>query len=57
MKIDVFTLFPAWFDWFRDQRPVRNALALGHQFETIDFRATTPLMAKEGRQSMGDAQA
>jgi tRNA (guanine37-N1)-methyltransferase len=45
MKIDVFTLFPAWFDWFRDQRPVRNALALGNQFETVDFRATTPLSA------------
>ena len=26
MKIDVFTLFPAWFDWFREQRHVRNAL-------------------------------
>ena len=29
MKIDVFTLFPAWFDWFPEQRHVRNALALG----------------------------
>lgn len=45
MKIDVFTLFPAWFDWFRDQRHVRNALALGHQLEAIDLRATTPLSA------------
>jgi tRNA (guanine37-N1)-methyltransferase len=45
MKVDVFTLFPAWFDWFREQRHVRNALALGHEFETIDLRATTPLTA------------
>jgi tRNA (guanine37-N1)-methyltransferase len=45
MKIDVFTLFPDWFDWFRTQRHVRNALDLGHQFETVDLRATTPLSA------------
>jgi len=30
MKIDVLTLFPQWFDWFRDQRHVQNALGLGH---------------------------
>jgi tRNA (guanine37-N1)-methyltransferase len=45
MKIDVFTLFPAWFDWFRDQRHVRNALQLGHELDTVDIRATTPLTA------------
>jgi tRNA (guanine37-N1)-methyltransferase len=45
MKIDVFTLFPHWFDWFRDQRHVKNALGLGHEFETVDLRATTPLTA------------
>ena len=45
MRIDVFTLFPAWFDWFREQRHVRNALALGHSLEAIDLRATTPLKA------------
>jgi tRNA (guanine37-N1)-methyltransferase len=43
VNIDVFTLFPAWFDWFREQRHVSNALALGHGFEAIDLRATTPL--------------
>jgi tRNA (guanine37-N1)-methyltransferase len=41
----VFTLFPAWFDWFREQRHVRNALELGHTLEPIDLRATTPLKA------------
>jgi tRNA (guanine37-N1)-methyltransferase len=45
VNIDVFTLFPAWFDWFKDQRHVRNALALGHAFEAVDMRATTPLSA------------
>ncbi|MEA2347311.1 MAG: tRNA (guanine37-N1)-methyltransferase [Thermoleophilaceae bacterium] len=43
MRIDVFTLFPGWFDWFREQRPVSNALGLGHEFNTIDMRAATPL--------------
>jgi tRNA (guanine37-N1)-methyltransferase len=45
MNIDVFTLFPQWFDWFRTQRHVANALALGHRFECVDYRATTPLKA------------
>ena len=43
MKADVFTLFPHWFDWFRTQRHVENALALGHTVEAVDFRASTPL--------------
>jgi tRNA (guanine37-N1)-methyltransferase len=45
VRIDVVTLFPAWFAWFSEQRHVRNALALGHSFETVDLRATTPLKA------------
>ena len=45
MNLDVFTLFPAWFDWFREQRHVRNAVSLGHAFDAIDLRATTPLGA------------
>jgi tRNA (guanine37-N1)-methyltransferase len=45
MKIDIFTLFPGWFDWFREQRHVRNALELGHALEAVDLRATTPLKA------------
>jgi tRNA (guanine37-N1)-methyltransferase len=43
VKADVFTLFPHWFDWFRTQRHVENALALGHELATIDPRETTPL--------------
>jgi len=40
MRIDVFTLFPHWFDWFLEQRHVRNAAP---DIEFVDFRATTPL--------------
>jgi tRNA (guanine37-N1)-methyltransferase len=43
MDVDVFTLFPGWFDWFRSQRHVANALALGHTLACVDPRATTPL--------------
>jgi tRNA (guanine37-N1)-methyltransferase len=45
MRIDVFTLFPGWFDWFREQRHVRNAVEGGLAFEAVDLRATTPLAA------------
>ena len=45
MKIDVFTLFPHWFDWFVEQRHVRNALAGPLELERVDLRATTPLNA------------
>ena len=43
MNADVFTLFPQWFGWFREQRHMANALALGHTLEMLDPRATTPL--------------
>jgi tRNA (guanine37-N1)-methyltransferase len=43
VRIDVFTLFPQWFSWFTDQRHVARALELGHAFECVDPRATTPL--------------
>jgi tRNA (guanine37-N1)-methyltransferase len=43
VNIDVFTLFPDWFDWFRRQRHVTNALAAGHTVEPVDVRASTPL--------------
>jgi tRNA (guanine37-N1)-methyltransferase len=43
MNIDVFTLFPGWFDWFRTQRHVTNAVALGSALECVDYREHTPL--------------
>jgi tRNA (guanine37-N1)-methyltransferase len=45
VQIDVFTLFPQWFDWFRGQRHVANALARGSGLECVDYRAHTPLRA------------
>jgi tRNA (guanine37-N1)-methyltransferase len=45
VKIDVFTLFPPWFDWFKTQRHVTNALQLGHELDFVDLRETTPLKA------------
>jgi tRNA (guanine37-N1)-methyltransferase len=45
VDIDVFTLFPAWFEWFRGQRHVANALAAGHELRCVDPRAHTPLNA------------
>jgi tRNA (guanine37-N1)-methyltransferase len=45
VHVDVFTLFPPWFDWFRSQRHVANALALGSTLECVDYRAHTPLKA------------
>jgi tRNA (guanine37-N1)-methyltransferase len=43
MDVDVFTLFPQWFDWYRTQRHVANVLALGHTLDCVDPRATTTL--------------
>jgi tRNA (guanine37-N1)-methyltransferase len=43
VEIDVFTLFPEWFDWFRAQRHVRNALAGEVRLALVNFRDHTPL--------------
>ena len=43
MQLDVVTLFPEWFDWFRGQRHVANAMAHGHDLRTLNPREHTPL--------------
>lgn len=43
MQIDVFTLFPEWFEWFREQRHLKNLTEAGHSLETVDMRASTPI--------------
>ena len=43
MRLDVLTLFPDWFDWFRGQRHVANALAAGHELRTLGLREHSPL--------------
>ena len=45
MRLDVFTLFPEWFDWFLTQRHVRNLVAAGSELRFVDYRETTPLGA------------
>ena len=43
MRLDVFTLFPEWFDWFRGQRHVRNVLDRGGELRAFNYRDSTPL--------------
>jgi tRNA (guanine37-N1)-methyltransferase len=43
VQLDVVTLFPAWFDWFRGQRHVANAAARGHELRCLNPRDHTPL--------------
>jgi tRNA (guanine37-N1)-methyltransferase len=43
VRIDVFTLFVEWFDWFETQRHVRNALEQGSELRRFHYRDTTPL--------------
>jgi tRNA (guanine37-N1)-methyltransferase len=45
MKLDIFTLFPEAFDWFRGQRSVQNALREGNELRFLNYRDTTPLTA------------
>ena len=45
MKLDVFTLFPEWFEWFESQRHVRNCVAAGSELRFLNYRETTPLSA------------
>ena len=47
MNLDIFTLFPEAFEWFRGQRPVRKAVESGASLEIRDYRDWTPL--KGGR--------
>jgi tRNA (guanine37-N1)-methyltransferase len=43
LRIDFFTLFPDWFDWFTGQRHVANAVAEGSALRFFNYRDTTPL--------------
>jgi tRNA (guanine37-N1)-methyltransferase len=43
VNIDVFTLFPQWFEWFSSQRHVENVEAAGSRVQYVDFRRHTPL--------------
>jgi tRNA (guanine37-N1)-methyltransferase len=45
VRLDIFTLFPEWFDWFLGQRHVRNAIGHGSELRFFNYRDTTPLGA------------
>ncbi|HTU78688.1 MAG TPA: tRNA (guanosine(37)-N1)-methyltransferase TrmD [Solirubrobacteraceae bacterium] len=47
MNIDVFTLFPEWFEWFAAQRHVSNVLASGSRLECVNPRDHTPLSGRQ----------
>jgi tRNA (guanine37-N1)-methyltransferase len=46
VQLDVVTLFPEWFEWFRTQRHVRNAAEAGHELRTLNPRDHTTLSGK-----------
>lgn len=44
MRIDIFTLFPEWFNWFFDQRHITNAVQSGSLAARLyNYRDYTPL--------------
>jgi tRNA (guanine37-N1)-methyltransferase len=45
LRLDLFTLFPEAFDWFRTQRSVQNALREGNELRLFNYRDSTPLTA------------
>jgi tRNA (guanine37-N1)-methyltransferase len=47
VKIDVFTLFPEWFEWFREQRHVSNVLGDDVSLECVHYRDHTPLSGRQ----------
>jgi tRNA (guanine37-N1)-methyltransferase len=47
LRIDVFTLFPEWFEWFLGQRHIRNALERGTELRLFNYRDTTPLSGRQ----------
>ena len=47
MEVDVFTLFPEWFEWFSSQRHVANALEAGAVLSLVNYRDHTPLTGRQ----------
>ncbi|HEX4564292.1 MAG TPA: tRNA (guanosine(37)-N1)-methyltransferase TrmD [Solirubrobacteraceae bacterium] len=47
MELDVFTLFPEWFEWFQSQRHVANALGEGSSLSFVNYRDHTPLTGRQ----------
>ena len=47
MNIDVFTLFPEAFDWFRAQRHVGNVTDSDSNFDCVDYRESSQLSGRQ----------
>ncbi len=47
MEIDVFTLFPEWFEWFSAQRHVANVLADGSELRYLNYREHSSLSGRQ----------
>jgi tRNA (guanine37-N1)-methyltransferase len=47
VNVDVFTLFPEWFDWFSSQRHISNVLADGSSLRCVNLRDHTPLSGRQ----------
>jgi tRNA (guanine37-N1)-methyltransferase len=47
VEIDIFTLFPEWFEWFSSQRHVRGALSGGTRLALVNYRDHTPLSGRQ----------
>lgn len=45
MRLDVFTLVPAAFDWIRERRPLAAVLGTELDLRVFNYRDTTPLTA------------
>lgn len=45
MRLDVFTLVPAAFDWIRERRPLAAVLGTELELRVFNYRDTTPLSA------------
>jgi tRNA (guanine37-N1)-methyltransferase len=43
LNIDIFTLFPEWFEWFASQRHVGNVVSAGARLQCVNPREYTPL--------------
>ena len=45
MRLDVFTLVPAAFDWIRERRPLAAVLGTELDLRVFNYRESTPLSA------------
>jgi tRNA (guanine37-N1)-methyltransferase len=47
LNVDIFTLFPEWFEWFSDQRHVENVVSAGARIRCVNYRDHTPLSGRQ----------